>query len=53
MKKIYLNPELEVVKIATIQMLAASDGHVDVDDESPISSGDDIGARGSDFDEEY
>ena len=36
MKKTYINPELEVIKIATMQMLASS---VDVD-ETPIEPGD-------------
>ena len=49
MKKTYINPELEVVKIQTMQMLAASD---------PILGGEDFGGSdpilapelGDDFD---
>ena len=46
MKKTYINPELEVVKLQTMQMLAASVGIVDdiIDDPG------DIGAPGMDFD---
>ncbi|MBQ8064667.1 MAG: hypothetical protein IJ200_03300 [Prevotella sp.] len=53
MKKTYSNPEMEIIKVSyQAKMLAGSDGHVDVDDVSPINSGDDIGARGFDFDDE-
>ena len=46
MKKTYINPELEVVKLQTMQMLAASVGIADeiIDDPG------DIGAPGTDFD---
>ena len=46
MKKTYINPELEVVKLQTMQMLAAS---IILNDE-PIVDPDDIGAPSLDFD---
>ena len=39
MKKTYINPELEVIKIATMQILADSE-HVEIDDDTPIEPGD-------------
>ena len=45
MKKTYINPELEVVKLQTMQMLASSI----IVDPDPIDPGD-IGAPGTDFD---
>ncbi len=44
MKKTYINPEMEVVKIATQQMLAAS-AHIDIDAD-PISGGDAVAREG-------
>ena len=38
MKKTYINPELEVVKIQTMQMLAASDTDVDISTD-PVTPG--------------
>ena len=38
MKKTYKNPELEVIKIQTMQMLAASDVEVPIDN-TPVDSG--------------
>ena len=38
MKKIYKNPELEVVKIQTMQMLAASNENMSIDP-NPVDSG--------------
>ena len=54
MKKTYINPELEVVKLQTMQMLAASlslnsDSSDIVDDESDILA---PGFEGFDFDDE-
>ena len=50
MKKTYINPEMEIVKIATQQMLAGSsfdiDPTVEVTDEGSLLS------RGYDFDDE-
>ena len=42
MKKTYKNPELEVIKIQTMQMLAASDVEVPIDNDpvSPYTPGD-------------
>ena len=46
MKKTYKNPKLEVVKIQTQLMLAASPGaHVLDPGETPISDSNDIGVR--------
>ncbi len=47
MKKTYINPEIEVVKIATQRMLAAS-ANVEFD-ETPIGGGDAVG-REDEFD---
>ncbi len=44
MKKIYINPEMEVVKIQTMQMLAAS--QFDTNNEVP----DEYGSRKGSFD---
>ena len=46
MKKTYLNPELEIIKIQTMQMMAAS---ITVDD-NPIVDPGDIGAPGLNLD---
>lgn len=46
MKKTYINPELEVVKLHTMQMLAASVGI----DDALIEDPGDIGGHGMDFD---
>lgn len=46
MKKTYLNPELEIVKIQTMQMLAASDPLLGGD----FGGSDPILTPGSDFD---
>ena len=48
MKKTYINPELEVVKLQTMQMLAASKENVDLVEEVPTE----WGAREFTFDEE-
>ncbi len=42
MKKTYINPEMEVVKIATQQMLAAS-AHVGLSDDTLNNEGDLLG----------
>ena len=49
MKKTYINPELEVVKLQTMQMMATS--VIDIS-ETPITDSSDIGARELDFEEE-
>ena len=61
MKKIYFNPEMEVIKINTHQMLAASPasfddlggGEVSLTDEEldPGTPGDEVLSRWTDFDE--
>lgn len=48
MKKIYSNPKINVIKIATQQMLALSNVETN---STPITSSSDIGARGGWFDE--
>ena len=48
MKKTYINPELEVVKLQTMQMLAGSTENVDLVDETPTE----WGAREFTLDEE-
>ena len=45
MKKTYINPQLEVIKIQTQQMLAQSVGY----DPTEITNPGDIDARGGDF----
>jgi hypothetical protein len=47
MKKYYINPEMNVVKIATMQMLAASN-------EQPLQTGEatEWGSRSFDFDDD-
>lgn len=53
MKKIYINPEMKVVKIlATKQMLAASGPAVSGSTYNPNEDGEFIGGRGFDFDDE-
>lgn len=47
MKKTYINPELEVVKLQTMQMMAAS---LILDDTEPVSDVGDILGREDDFD---
>ena len=51
MKKTYINPELEVVKLQTMQMMATS--VIDIS-ETPITDSSDIGGREAelDFEEE-
>ena len=49
MKKTYINPELEVVKLQTMQMLAAS---LEVHDDVEITSEGDILAPGFDFEDD-
>ena len=48
MKKTYKNPELEVIKIQTMQMLAASDVEVPIDN-TPV----DIGTPGEGRSDEF
>jgi len=48
MKKTYINPEMEIVKVQTMQMLAAS-AHVDLSEETLDSEGDLLG-RGTNND---
>lgn len=48
MKKTYINPELEVVKLQTMQMMASS--VIDLTDDDPITDPIDLGGRESDFD---
>ncbi len=51
MKKTYINPNIEVVKIQTQQMLAGSPaGQVLDKNGTQIDDGDLIGGRGDDFD---
>ena len=52
MKKTYINPELEVVKLQTMQMLAAST--LDIVETDPITNPSEIGGREAelDFEEE-
>lgn len=51
MKKTYINPTMEVVKVATQQMLAGSPGSQTLDKgATQISGSDEIGAHGDDFD---
>ncbi|MCH5306475.1 MAG: hypothetical protein J1E37_00240 [Prevotella sp.] len=42
MKKTYINPEMEIIKVATTQMLAVSVGT----NSDPIVDSNDVGARG-------
>ena len=49
MKKTYINPQIQVVKIATAAMIALSGT---LDSTKSITSSDDFGARDSDFDDE-
>ena len=49
MKKIYKNPELEVVKIQTMQMLAASNENMSIDP-NPVDSGTPGDAHYDEFD---
>ena len=46
MKKTYINPELEVIRIATQQMLAQSVGY----DSTPIDNPIDVDGHEDDFD---
>lgn len=48
MKKTYINPELEVVKLQTMQMMASS--VIDLTDDDPITDPIDLGGREGDFD---
>ena len=48
MKKTYINPEMEIVKVQTMQMLAAS-AHVDMT-EDEVTSEEDLLGRGSSYD---
>lgn len=51
MKKTYINPTMEVVKVATQQMLAGSPGSQTLDKgATQIDSGSDIGGHDDDFD---
>ena len=51
MKKTYINPNMEVVKIATQQMLAGSPGQQTLSKTGDsISSDSEIGGHGDDFD---
>lgn len=51
MKKTYINPTMEIVKVATQQMLAGSPaGQVLDKNGTQIDDGDLIGGRGDDFD---
>lgn len=49
MKKIYKNPELEVVKIQTMQMLAASDTEVPISPD-PVVDGTPGDSHSDEFD---
>ena len=49
MKKTYINPELEIVKLQTMQMMATS--VIDIS-ETPITDSSEIGAREFTLDEE-
>ena len=51
MKKTYINPTIEVVKIATQQMLATSDGTPQTSNEA-VRDGDSVFGRELDFDDE-
>ena len=48
MKKTYINPEMEIVKVQTMQMLAAS-AHVELSEQTLDDEGDLLG-RGSGYD---
>lgn len=50
MKKTYINPNIEVVTIATQQMLAASNGTLSTEDGDKITSSGGFGAHDDDFD---
>lgn len=39
MKKTYINPEMEIIKVATQQMLASSDVNAPIDDTPTDNSG--------------
>ena len=54
MKKTYINPTIEVVKLQTMQMLATSDGTPQTSNDA-VRSGDPVFGRDFDFDddEEY
>ena len=51
MKKTYINPTIEVVRIATQQMLATSDGTPQTSNEV-VRDGDPVFGRDFDFDDE-
>ena len=51
MKKTYINPELEVIKIATQQMLASST--LTIDDSIQITDESDLLAPGFGFEDEF
>ena len=48
MKKTYINPEMEIVKIQTMQMLAASDQLVPISDD-PVDNGTPGESHGTDY----
>ena len=50
MKKTYINPEMEIVKIQTMQMLAASDTQLNING-TPVDDGTPGEGREFDFDE--
>ncbi len=50
MKKTYINPNMLVVKIATQQMLAVSQGTLSTSEGDKIGSSSDFGAHDDDFD---
>ena len=50
MKKTYINPNIEVVKIATQQILAVSNGALSTAEGDKITSNDGFGAHEDDFD---
>lgn len=56
MKKTYINPTIDIVKIQTMQMIAISGPNVTSSEYDPSEDGEFIGAHGDDFDwdeEEY
>jgi len=52
MKKEYINPRLEVIKIKTALMLVPGSANLDTDTNHSITNSDEFGAREYDFDED-